>query len=52
MHPGYDVPNFHRIVVHGSTLPLEYLELTIDPHANAPTTDTTFGPFAWTRVTP
>jgi hypothetical protein len=29
-HPGYDVPNFHRIVVHGSTFPLEWLKLTID----------------------
>ena len=25
IHPGYDVPNFHRIVVHGSTVPLEWL---------------------------
>ena len=31
MHPGYDVPNFHRVVVHGSTFPLEYLRLTADP---------------------
>jgi hypothetical protein len=35
MHPGYDVPNFHRIVVHGSTAPLEWLRLTIDPKARA-----------------
>ena len=28
-HPGYDVPNFHRITVHGSTFPLEWLKLTI-----------------------
>ncbi len=52
MHPGYDVPNFHRIVVHGSTFPLEYLKLTIDPHADAPASDSAFGPFAWTRVQP
>jgi hypothetical protein len=32
MHPGYDVPNFHRLIVHGSTLPLEWLRLTIDRH--------------------
>src|SRR5262249_22814850 len=32
-HPHYDVPNFHRIVVHGSTFPLEWLKLTIDPRA-------------------
>lgn len=50
MHPGYDVPNFHRIVVHGSTLPLEWLRLVVDPHTNVPTTDTAFGPFSWTRM--
>jgi hypothetical protein len=33
-HPFYDVPNFHRVVVHGSTFPLEWLKLTIDPDAN------------------
>jgi hypothetical protein len=49
MHPGYDVTNFHRIVVHGSTFPLEWLRLTVDPHQNAPTSDTTFGPFSWER---
>jgi hypothetical protein len=49
MHPGYDVPNFHRVVVHGSTFPLEWLKLTIDPRADHPTTDTTFGPFSWVR---
>jgi hypothetical protein len=47
-HPGYDVPNFHRIVVHGSTFPLEWLKVTVaqsdrSPGANA------FGPFAWAR---
>jgi hypothetical protein len=34
--------NFTRIVVHGETLPFEYLRLTIDPHA----TDL----FSWERV--
>ena len=29
---GYNVPNFHRVVVHGSALPLEWLKLTVDPH--------------------
>jgi hypothetical protein len=48
-HPYYDVTNFHRVVVHGSTLPLEWLKLTADPNANYKTTDTTFGPFAWQR---
>ncbi len=49
-HPSYDVPNFHRIVVHGSTVPLEYLRLTVGSR-NQPTTDTSFGPFSWQRVT-
>jgi hypothetical protein len=52
-HPYYDVPNFHRIVVHGSTFPMEWLKLTIDPRAaweNAPTA-TSWGPFSWQRET-
>jgi hypothetical protein len=51
MHPGYDVANFHRIVVHGSTLPLEWLKLTIDPQKHAPNRPDAFGPFAWRRIT-
>ena len=51
-HPGYDVPNFHRVVVHGSTNPLEWLRVTIAPGTNASTTATTFGPFSWERVRP
>jgi hypothetical protein len=35
--------NFTRIVVHGETLPFEYLQLTIDPHADQL--------FSWDRVT-
>ena len=50
MHPGYDVPNFHRIVVHGSTFPLEWLRLTINPASNAPAGPNAFGPFAWDRI--
>ena len=50
IHPGYDVPNFHRVVVHGSTFPLEWLRLTIDPRANAPEGPNAFGPFSWQRV--
>ncbi|GAA1960749.1 hypothetical protein [Microbacterium deminutum] len=50
-HPSYHVPNFHRIVVHGSTTPLEYLRLTVDPKAHNASTDTTFGIFSWARVT-
>ncbi|CAN5639109.1 hypothetical protein BH11ACT8_BH11ACT8_05260 [soil metagenome] len=49
-HPSYDVTNFHRIVVHGSTVPLEYLRLTAATKDLA-TTDTSFGPFSWERVT-
>ncbi len=52
MHPGYDVPNFHRVVVHGSTFPLEWLRLTVDPKANAANGPDAFGPFSWTRVIP
>jgi hypothetical protein len=51
MHPGYDVPNFHRIVVHGSTFPLEWLRLTVDPGADG-SSATSFGPFSWERVQP
>ena len=49
-HPSYDVANFHRIVVHGSTVPLEYLRLTANTTSQPPT-DSTFGPFSWERVT-
>lgn len=48
-HPSYDVANFHRIVVHGSTMPLEYLKLGITPGGHRPTTSTSFGPFTWSR---
>ncbi len=52
-HPFYDVPNFHRIVVHGSTFPLEWLKLTIDPRAawENKSTPTSWGPFNWVRET-
>jgi Calcineurin-like phosphoesterase len=49
--PTYDVPNFHRIVVHGSTFPLEWLRLTIDPQADAPNGPNAFGPFSWEQIT-
>jgi len=49
---GYNVPNFHRIVVHGSTAPLEWLKLRIDPSANASHSTNAFGPFSWQRVQP
>jgi hypothetical protein len=50
LHPDHDVANFHRLVVHGSTLPMEWIKLTIKPGTSAPTTDTTFGPFSWQRM--
>jgi hypothetical protein len=52
----YNVPNFHRIVVHGAATPAgtdkEYIKLTIDPSANAAASENAFGPFSWTRVHP
>jgi hypothetical protein len=54
--PGYDVKNFHRIVVHGNATPAgtdqEYVKLTIDPGANFAASENAFGPFSWTRVQP
>jgi hypothetical protein len=52
-HPFYDVPNFHRITVHGSTFPLEWLKLSIDPRAawENRSTPTSWGPFSWVRET-
>jgi len=49
---GYNVPNFHRLVVHGSTFPLEYVRLTVDPRNNHSASENTFGPFSWERVIP
>ena len=52
-HPHYDVPNFHRIVVHGSTFPMEWLKLWIDPSSTSTrkATPTSWGPFSWQRET-
>ncbi|MEJ5999321.1 metallophosphoesterase family protein [Paucibacter soli] len=51
---GYRVSNFHRLVVHGSTSPLEWLKLSIDPgyDTKAADTATRFGPFSWQRIQP
>lgn len=46
---GYAVKNFHRVVVHGSTQPMEWLKLKVDPGANADNGDHAFGPFSWER---
>ena len=53
-HPYYadGVSNFHRLVVHGSTFPLQYTRLTINPRVNSSATGTSFGPFSWERVIP
>ncbi|ADI30843.1 metallophosphoesterase [Methylotenera versatilis] len=48
---GYNVPNFHRITVHGSTFPMEWLKLSINANNNSATTNNAFGPFSWVRVT-
>ena len=52
LHPGYNVPNFHRVVVHGSTFPLEYLRLSVSTGNPPAASSTSFGPFSWTRVQP
>jgi hypothetical protein len=53
VHPnGYKLSNFHRIVIHGETLPLEWLQLRVDPSANAQPGLEAFGPFSWKRVRP
>ena len=52
IHPGYTVPNLHRIVVHGSTFPLEWLKVTINHKAPPPAGPNAFGPFSWERLTP
>jgi hypothetical protein len=47
-----DVSNFHRLVVHGSTFPLQYTRLTVNPRASSPADAASFGPFSWERVIP
>jgi hypothetical protein len=53
-HPYYaaGVPNFHRLVIHGSTFPLQYTRLTVNPRADHAATASAFGPFSWERVIP
>jgi hypothetical protein len=48
-HPGYDVPNFHRLVVQGSAPKMEWLKVTIDSGTDKGSSATSFGPFSWTR---
>ena len=47
---GGSLANFHRVVVHGSTFPLEWLKLTINPRAHAAPGDYAIGPFSWQRM--
>ena len=47
---GYQVPNFHRVVVHGSTTPMEWVKLSVNPAVNAPASANAFGPFSWQRI--
>jgi hypothetical protein len=50
LHPQfYEVPNFHRVVVHGSTSPLEWLKLTVNADRHAAASANAFGPFSWAR---
>jgi hypothetical protein len=47
----YDVKNFHRIVVHGSTAPMEWLKLAIKQgDSDGRASVTSFGPFSWQRM--
>jgi hypothetical protein len=48
-HPGYDVPNFHRLVVQGSAPKMEWLKVTIDSGVDNGASATSFGPFSWVR---
>ena len=50
LHPDDSALNVHRIVVHGSTFPLEWLKLTIVPGVNAAQSSNAFGPFSWQRI--
>lgn len=48
---GYNLPNFHRIVVHGSKAPMEWLKLKVKSGESAGSTGpNAFGPFSWQRM--
>ena len=54
-HPALNtlnVPNFHRIVVHGSTFPFEYLRVAINTKHPPAAGTSSFGPFSWERIQP
>jgi hypothetical protein len=48
---GYNVENFHRIVVHGSTPNMEWLKLNVKPgESEGREGKSAFGPFNWQRM--
>lgn len=48
---GYNVRNFHRVVVHGSVAPMEWLKLNVKPgDHDGRASANTFGPFSWRRM--
>ena len=47
---GFNVANFHRITVHGSTFPLEWLKLSVSDNGHLPAGASSFGPFSWQRM--
>lgn len=49
---GYSVANFHRLVVHGSTAPLEWLKLSANIAAPVTASTSAFWPFSWERMQP
>ena len=48
--PAEQASLFHRVVVHGSTTPLQWIKLTVDANANNTPSDHAFGPFSWVRI--
>jgi hypothetical protein len=48
---GYKLKNFHRITVHGSVAPMEWLKLTVKPgDSEGRASVNSFGPFSWKRM--
>jgi hypothetical protein len=48
---GYNVKNFHRITVHGSVAPMEWVKLMVKPGDNDGRAGANaFGPFDWKRM--
>ena len=48
---GYSVKNFHRIVVHGSVAPMEWVKLVVKSgESHGHDGANSFGPFSWTRM--